>query len=198
MIVIPDFREGAVTSNPQFSFTGSVSGYSFNGAINIFFNTNQIPVTVNSNGSFPVSAVLNTGINVFMISATNDCGTDTKSINVELVTGNLQNNNGGGNNQGSGQKSSQSGEKNTNNSQVKPTTNVKETQQTKSPNGNAEKGTQTNKPAVKPTVTNKPGQTESKPKPSGGKEEKPKQNTPTEVKPKVGPKVNGTNKGGGK
>jgi len=208
MIVIPDFREGAVTSNPQFSFTGSVSGYSFNGAINIFFNTNQIPVTVNSNGSFPISAVLNTGINVFMISATNDCGTDTKSFNVELVTGNLQNNNGGGNNQGSGQKSSQSGEKNTNNSQVKPTTNVKETQQTKSPNVNAEKGTQTNKPTVKPTVTNKPtvkptvtnkpGQTESKPKPSGGTEEKPKQNTPTEVKPKVGPKVNGTNKGGGK
>lgn len=197
-IFVPDFRGGAVTSNPQFSFTGSVSGYSFNGAINIIFNTNQIPVTVNSNGSFTVSVVLNTGINVFMISATNDCGTDTKSFDVELVAGNLQNNNGGGNNQGSGQKSSQSGEKNTNNSQVKPTTNVKETQQTKSPNGNAEKGTQTNKPTVKPTVTNKPGQTESKPKPSGGKEEKPKQNTPTEVKPKVGPKVNGTNKGGGK
>ncbi len=74
-------------------------------------------------------------------------------------------------------------------------------QENNKPSGNGNQGTPTPKPTNnKPQVTNKPAQTGGvKPNPSGTKPEvKPNQNKPNEVKPNTGPKVNGTNKGGGK
>ena len=174
VITLPNLmRGGVVVSNPTFNLLGSVANYGATGQIAVLFNNNNVPVNISADESFVTTVTLNLGMNSFVVNTSNSCGSDSKSLNVELVSENLQNNGGNGNNnnQNGGQKAQQSG--------GKPTTN---------------------KPNAKPQVTNKPGQnntnttnpTEEK------KEEKPKEETPKDNKPKVEPKINTTKKGGGK
>jgi hypothetical protein len=166
-------RGGIVVSNPTFNLLGSVANYGATGQIAVLFNNNNVPVNISADESFVTTVTLNLGMNSFVVNTSNSCGSDSKSLNVELVSENLQNNGGNGNNnnQNGGQKAQQSS--------GKPTTN---------------------KPNAKPQVTNKPGQNNTnKTNPTEEKkEEKPKEETPKDNKPKVEPKINTTKKGGGK
>ena len=176
VITLPTFmRGGIVVSNTTFNLLGSVANYGATGQIAVLFNNNNVPVNILAEESFVTTVTLNLGMNSFVVNTSNSCGSDSKSLNVELISENPQNNqnnggNGNNNNQNGGQKAQQSG--------GKPTTN---------------------KPNTKPKVTNNPGQNNTnKTNPTEKKEEKPKEETPKENKPKGGTKVNATNKGGGK
>ncbi|MFY7668537.1 MAG: hypothetical protein ACOVQG_07320 [Crocinitomicaceae bacterium] len=174
VITLPNLmRGGIVVSNPTFNLLGSVANYGATGQIAVSFNNNNVPVNISADESFVTTVTLNLGMNSFVVNTSNSCGSDSKSLNVELVSENLQNNGGNGNNnnQNGGQKAQQSS--------GKPTTN---------------------KPNAKPQVTNKPGQNNTnKTNPTEEKkEEKPKEETPKDNKPKVEPKINTTKKGGGK
>ena len=176
VITLPTFmRGGIVVSNTTFNLLGSVANYGATGQIAVLFNNNNVPVNISAEESFVTTVTLNLGMNSFVVNTSNSCGSDSKSLNVELISENPQNNqnnggNGNNNNQNGGQKAQQSG--------GKPTTN---------------------KPNTKPQVTNNPGQNNTnKTNPTEKKEEKPKEEAPKENKPKGGTKVNTTNKGGGK